>query len=155
MGIMRCWFCVISRCLLSLVYIIISPIAIYEKIPNHYESDGDAKRGVFCHKLGGICGPIRHSLKNAFHGWFNIMKDRDANDNPGCIDRKEHAQLVQDMPRARFGIGPKTVACEIVNDRTQKGNSARVHQSHGEKACEKIHDSKVKNRANSSYRSKL
>jgi len=83
------------------------------------------------------------------------MKDRDANGNPGCIDSKEHTQLVQDVPRARFGVGPKTVASEVVNHSTQEGNSTRVHQPHSEQACEKIHDSKVKNRADSSHGSKL
>ncbi len=83
------------------------------------------------------------------------MKDRDADKNSDCIDSKEHAQLVEDVSRARFGVGPKTVASEVVDDSTQEGNCARVHQPHGEKACEKIHDSKVKNRTNSSHGSKL
>ncbi len=83
------------------------------------------------------------------------MEYWDANGDPGCIDSKEHAQLVEDVPRARFGVGPKTVASEVVNHGSQEGNGARVHQPHGEKACEKIHDSKVKNRTNSSHGSKL
>jgi hypothetical protein len=83
------------------------------------------------------------------------MKDRDANDNADCIDSKEHAQLVEDVPRARFGVGPKTVSSEVVDDSTQEGNCACIYQPHRENACEKIHDSKVKNRTNSSHGSKL
>ena len=82
------------------------------------------------------------------------MKNRDANGDTRGIDSKEHAQLVQDMPRTRFGIGPKTIASEVVNDGTKKGNCARVHQPHGEEAGEKIHDSEIKNRANGSNGSK-
>ena len=83
------------------------------------------------------------------------MKDWDTNGDTGGIDGKEHAQLVQDVPRTRFGIGPKTVPSEVVDDGTEKGNCARIHQPHGEKAGEKIHDSEIENRANSSNGGKL
>jgi len=55
------------------------------------------------------------------------MKDRDANGDSRGIDSKEHNQLVQDMPRTRFRIRPKTVPSEVVDDGTQKGNCARIH----------------------------
>ena len=83
------------------------------------------------------------------------MKDWDANGDAGGIYSKEHTQLVQDMPRTRFGISPKTVASEVIDNGTKEGNCACIHQPHGEKAGEKIHDSEIKNRANSSNGGKL
>ena len=78
------------------------------------------------------------------------MKDRDTNGDARGVDSKEHAQLVQYVPRTRFGIRPKTVPGEVVDDGTQEGNCARKDQPHGEKAGEKIHDSEIKDRANCS-----
>ena len=83
------------------------------------------------------------------------MKDWDTNGDARGVDSKEHAQLMQDVPRTRFGIRPKTVPGEVVDDGTQKGNCARKDQPHGEKAGKKIHDSEIKNRANGSDSGKL
>ena len=48
------------------------------------------------------------------------MKDRDPNDDTRGIDSKEHTQLMQDVPRTRFGVRPKTVPGEVVDDGTQE-----------------------------------
>jgi len=40
---------------MSLVYIIIRPIAIYEEVPDQHKTDRDSKGGVFGHNLRGIC----------------------------------------------------------------------------------------------------
>lgn len=83
------------------------------------------------------------------------MKDRDTNGDTGGIDSKEHTQLVQDVPRTRFGIGPKTIPGEVVDHGTQEGNCACIYQPHGEEAGKKIHDSEIKDRANCSNGGKL
>lgn len=80
------------------LYIIIRPIAVDEKIPYHYDSNGKRKRGVSGKQLRGSVREVRDTLKGGCHGRLHVVEDWNAEGNARSIHEKEHAQLVKEMP---------------------------------------------------------
>src|SRR5215212_3494547 len=129
MGIIRC--CDINTSLSKkLLYIIIRPIAVDKEIPDHDHPNGKRKGGVLRKELSRRMREMTGLLKEVCHEWFNKMQGWDTEGDAGCIDQKEHAQLMQEMTRARIRIRPITIQGEIADDRTNKGKSACIDQLH-------------------------
>jgi hypothetical protein len=75
---------------------------------------------------------VSHTLKFHGHEGLHEMQDRNANPNAHRVDKKEHAQLMHEVARARVGIRPVTVEGEIAAYRTDEGEAPGVHQPHVE-----------------------
>lgn len=83
-----------------LLYIIIRPIAVDEKVPDHDNSNGKGKCGVFGEQFRRVMRNMDDSLKSSRHRRFDVVKDWNAEGNAHRIDKKEHAKLVKKMPRS-------------------------------------------------------
>src|SRR5215216_3484944 len=129
MGIIRC--CDINTSLSKkLLYIIIRPIAVDKEVPNHDHPNGKRKSGVLGKELSRRMREMAGLLKEICHEWFNKVQGGDTEGNASCIDQKEHAQLMDEMTRARIRIRPVTVQGEVADHRTNKGKGPCIDQFH-------------------------
>jgi hypothetical protein len=80
-----------------LIYIIIRPIPVNEKVPDHYKSDSKRQGGIFGKDLGIGMRNMSRALEYACHKRLDKVQDGDPEANPGGIHQEEHAQLVQEV----------------------------------------------------------
>jgi hypothetical protein len=98
---------------------------------------------------------MRHLLEGVCHGRLDKMQDGDANGNARGIHYEKHPQLVKQVTGTRFGISPKAVAREVVNDRADKRYASCKNQAHVEEMGQQIHDPEIERRPDRAHDRKL
>jgi hypothetical protein len=103
-----------------LIYIIISPIAIYEEVPKHDNSNCNGKGEIPGEKFWrDRCSELQ-TLKEIQQKRFAKFQDGDADSEAGNVDCKKHYELAMQWTGARVGVGPIAVPDKVADYGTGK-----------------------------------